>query len=130
LLATVSACSGRIFYYSERGDIEGVKPYIEKGEIEQTDGNGFTPLLVATYYGHTGLVEYLVANGAEVDRQEDGGWTSLMYAAYYNYKEIAKILLEHHASLTIKNSEGKNALDIAEENDRESILRMMKKTAN
>ena len=126
LLSTVYACGGGIFYYSERGDIDGVKPYIEKGEIERTNGYGFTPLLVATYYGHTGLVEYLVENGAEVDRQENGGWTPLMYAAYYNYKEIAKILLEHNASLTIKNSEGKNAVDIAEENDRETILRMMK----
>ncbi len=127
LLLTVCACSSGILYYCKNGDIDGVKPYIERGEIERADIHGFSPLLIATYHGHARLVEYLVENGADVDRQEKRGWTSLMYASYYNYKEIAKILLKHNASVTMKNSEGKNALDYAEERYHEEILDMLRK---
>jgi ankyrin repeat protein len=123
----VCACSHSVFYYSKYGDIDGVKPYVEKGDINRANTDGFTPLLIATYYGHTSLVKYLVENGAEVNRQDNRGWTSLMYAAYYNHKDIAKILLEHNASVTIKNSEGKIALDYAKEFYSGEILDLLKK---
>jgi len=123
----VCACGKNVFYYSKYGDIDGVKPYVEKGDINRANADGFTPLLIASYYGHTGLVTYLIKNGAEVNRQDNRGWTSLMYATYYNYLEIAKILLEHNASVTIKNSEGKSALDYAEEFYSGEILDLLKK---
>jgi len=126
LILTVCACSGGIFYFCKNGNIDGVKPYNERGEIELTDIHGFSPLLIASYHGHTRLVEFLVKNGADIDKQENRGWTSLMYASYCNYKEIAKILLKHNASVTIKNSAGKSALDITEERYREEILDMLK----
>jgi ankyrin repeat protein len=123
----VCACSHSVFYYSKYGDIDGVKPFVEKGDIHRANSYGFTPLLIATYYGHTGLVKYLAENGADVNRQDNRGWTSLMYAAYYNHKDIAKILLEHNASVTIKNSEGKTALDYAEEANSGNLLDLLKK---
>ena len=122
----VCACGNSVFYYSKHGDIDGVKPFVEKGDIYSANKYGFTPLLIATYYGHTSLVKYLVENGAVVDRQDNRGWTSLMYAAYYNYTEIAKILLEHNASVTIKNSEGKTALDYAEDAYSGELLDLLK----
>jgi ankyrin repeat protein len=72
-------------------------------------------------------VKYLAENGADVNRQDKRGWTSLMYAAYYNYKDIAEILLAHNASVTIKNSEGKTALDYAEEAYSGNLLDLLKK---
>lgn len=83
--------------------------------------------MIATYYGHSSLVKYLVENGAVVNSQDKRGWTSLMYAAYDNYTEIAKSLLEHNASVTIKNSEGKTALDTAEEAYSGELLDLLKK---
>jgi len=50
-----------------------------------------------------------------------------MYAVYYNHKEITKILIEHNASVTLKNSEGKSALDYAEELYSGEILDLVKK---
>jgi len=123
----VCACGKNVFYYSKYGDIAGVKPYVEKGDINRANTYGFTPLLIATYYGHTSLVKYLAENGAEVNRQDNRGWTSLMYAVYYNHKEITKILIEHNASVTLKNSEGKSALDYAEELYSGEILDLVKK---
>ena len=130
LFLLVFACGRSIFYYSKHGDIDGVKPLIEKGEIDIANKDGFTPLLIATYYGHTPLVKYLAENGADVNRQDNDGWTALMYAIYYNYKDISKILLKHNASVTIKNSEGKSALDYAEEFYGGGILESVKSKQN
>jgi ankyrin repeat protein len=123
----VGACGHSVFYYSKYGDVDAVKPFVEKGDIHRSNKHGFTPLLIAAYYGHTDLVQYLAENGADVNRQDNKGWTSLMYAAYYNYKGIAKILLEHNASVTLTNSEGKTARDYAEEAYSGELLNLLKK---
>ena len=97
LLLFLTVCACGISHYSKTGDLYGVKGYVEKVEIERTNEHGFTPLMIATYYGHTHLVKYLVENGADVNAQDNRGWTSLRYAYYYNYKEIAEILLKYNA---------------------------------
>jgi len=130
LLVFFGVCACSVFYYSKQGDIDGVKPFVEKGDINKANSDGFTPLLIAAYYGHTSLVKYLVENGADVNRQDNRGWTALMYATYYNYVEIAEILLEHNASETIKNSEGKSAIDYADEFHSGEIQDVLKKKRN
>ena len=40
------------------------------------DGNGYTPLHSAAYHGHKGIVELLIAKGADVNAKTDGGFTN------------------------------------------------------
>ena len=95
-----------------------VESYVDRGDIEKKDVNGFTPLLVAAYYGHRSMVEYLCNKRANVDKSDNKGWTSLMYASLYNWDHIVKILIDHNASVNLKNSEGHTALYYAEEEEK------------
>ena len=48
------------------GDLAAAKLLVENGiNINQVGEHGFTPLRVATEFGHTELSAYLVANGAD-----------------------------------------------------------------
>lgn len=115
LLFLSCAPQSGIFKYAIDGDIAGIQPYVDRGEIEKEDKGGMTPLMYSAYYGKAQMVKYLCEKGADVNKQDKKGWTSLMYAAYYNFPEVVEILLRYGASTTIVNSEGKKAIDYAKE---------------
>ena len=53
------------------GDLETVKSLIESGtDVNARDGEGSTPLIWASRYGHPQIVELLIAKGAFVDVRE------------------------------------------------------------
>ena len=91
-----------------------VKKYVDNGDIELRDSYGSTPLMLASYCGHTAMVKYLCEKGAMVDKRDNGGWTALMHAAFYNFIEVTRILLDHNANKDLVNSEGFTALYYAE----------------
>ncbi|KAL1392985.1 ankyrin repeat-containing domain protein [Phyllosticta capitalensis] len=66
------------------------------------DDSGVTPLLMATIYNHSCVVDFLLSSNAEVDVADDFGSTSLHLAAWEGYLQICKSLLSHKASLTAK----------------------------
>ena len=62
-------------------DIEGVKKLIEAGEdLNTRDIYNFTPLIVASYYGHFKMAVLLLVAGANKDLKNDMGRTALDYA--------------------------------------------------
>ena len=111
-----SCISSRPIHFAvKENDLEQVQEYVRQGDIERKDTNGFTPLILASYFGHTSIVRYLLEQGAKVDQRDNNGWTALLYASYYNYYDIALILLDHNASVNMQNSEGHTALYYAEQ---------------
>jgi ankyrin repeat protein len=55
---------------------------------------GFTPLLVAAYFGRTPLVDRLLKAGAELNAQDASGATALNYAALLSRTETVRALLD------------------------------------
>lgn len=80
-----------------------VKKYVDNGDIELRDSYGFTPLILASYWGHPAIVKYLCEKGAKVDKKDNSGSTALMYAAYYNFIEVTRILLDHNDNKNLVN---------------------------
>ena len=72
--------------------------------------DGQTPLHFAAIYGHTGISQYLLDNGADTKAQDISGATPLHEAVRYGNAEIARELLEKGANVNGQDSLGKTPL--------------------
>jgi uncharacterized protein len=68
--------------------------------INQADGNGDWPLIMAAYLGHTKVLSTLLEAGADVGVLDPGMQaTALHAAAYAGHAEACKLLLAHGVEL-------------------------------
>jgi ankyrin repeat protein len=105
-----------------------LKENIEAGmDINEKDGYGYTPLILAAYYNYGPLVKYLCEKGADVDAQNNEGWTALLYAVYYGYSDTFDILMHYGADVNIINNRGYNALGYAKYYNRKEMYRRLEK---
>ena len=93
---------------------------IEKGaNVNATDDLGNTAIMWNVMSGVTDyeILRTLIKNGAKIDAANMHGTTPLMQVADRGFKpEILKILLDSGADVTLKDRDGKTALDYAEHN--------------
>lgn len=69
------------------------------------------------------MVEFLVEHGADVNRGDNEGWTPLHATASCGFLSIAKYLIEHGANVAAVNHDGQLAVDIAEPDEMEDLLK-------
>lgn len=93
------------YLHAKGGDVNAVS----------TNGSGYNALTGAVASGHTGIVKWLLENGAEPNYCYANGYTPLLTAAANGHLEILKALLAHGADLHAKTNEGKNAISFAVE---------------
>ena len=90
-------------------------------DVNAQNDFGQTPLSIASYEGHIGIVTLLIDSGADVNATDVNGWTALMYAVASNYAgsqlDIVALLIESGAKKDMVNDKGLNAIDIAKESD-------------
>ena len=86
---------------------------LETVNIDHTNEEGKTALMLACERGHEDIVHSLLSAGANVNIQDNKGWTALMIASKYNHISIIHMLLQANANSHLKNSIGSNALMIA-----------------
>jgi len=67
----------------------------------------------------------LVEGGADVNAAGDLGSTPLHEAVEQGHLEVVKFLLEHGASPTVKNELGKTPCDIARDDERADLTRIL-----
>ena len=60
---------------------------------------GFTPLLLASEYGHYKCIELLINNGAIVDKVDNDGNTSLILASKNGYYKCIELLIKNGADI-------------------------------
>ncbi|KFV02286.1 Ankyrin repeat and EF-hand domain-containing protein 1 [Tauraco erythrolophus] len=97
------------------GNIVVVQYLLEKGaNVNATDNFLWTPLHHACYNGHLDIAELMVKAGAAVDAPAIGNATPLMRAIEISRLDIVYFLISAGADIQTTNSNGKNALDIAE----------------
>lgn len=102
-------------------------------DVDISDYAGNTPLMVAQYEN---VINYLIAAEAKINLQNKVGETALMRAVLRNSMPAVIALLKAGADATLKNKEGKTALDLAKiaknrrsnvDSEIESILKMSSK---
>ena len=92
---------------SLQGQLARVKKMVRQGlDVSQTDYQGRTPLMFASFNGHTKVAGLLLEEEAKVNHTDNAGRTALMLAASGPFPETAELLINHGAKV--------NAVDNAE----------------
>jgi ankyrin repeat protein len=120
-IAVFSGC-GSLMRSASRGDLDGVKHYVEKGaDVNQYDRWGWTPIMWAIYYNYYDVVKYMLENKADPNARTKYDYgsilkdsTPLIIAATYGYGGIARQLLLHGANPKLLNRQGESAIIVAE----------------
>jgi hypothetical protein len=85
-----------------------------------------TPLHKASYFGHDGVVEYVLSCGGDVDLVDVEGDTPLHDAARLGHTDVVSLLMDAGAKVTVKNNKGETPLDLAHGTE---CLAVMKKSS-
>jgi len=93
---------------AHKGDLKKVKKIIEKDptQINIQDVQGRTPLYCASIKGHTEIVKYLLAHGADIELGNNLGERPLALAAKFGHYNTMKTLLKHGAAVNCKDKYG------------------------
>ncbi|XP_076601185.1 oxysterol-binding protein-related protein 1-like [Chaetodon auriga] len=78
---------------------------------------GWTPLHLASYFGHRDVAEQLLKAGADANLQNNMGDTPLHKAAYTGRKEIVLLLLRYDACSNIINGTAQIPKDVTEDDE-------------
>lgn len=73
---------------------------------------GWTPLHLATYFGHRDVMDVLLHREADVNAVNDNGDTPLHKAAFIGREDIVMLLLQNNADVNIINGEGRLPRDM------------------
>lgn len=100
---------------AKKGDLAGLKALLESDSnlISAQDSDGSTALHCAAWKGHTTVVDYLLAAGAEVNKHNNNdhwGTTPLHAAAHANQATIAQRLIVAGADVNAKDMKGMTPL--------------------
>ena len=71
-----------VFSFIETGDVSGLSALLDGqgGELNEVNGNGLTPLMLAVLNGRQDMAECLLSHGAAVNHVGRSGYTALFYA--------------------------------------------------
>jgi ankyrin repeat protein len=102
-----------VFIYSRRGDLEGIKKYVNILNIDSRDKKGYSPLMLAAYHGHSEAVKLLLSLSADIHSRDHHGNSILMAATFNGHIDIVEILLQHGADPDACNYKKQTALVFA-----------------
>ncbi|MFM1655496.1 ankyrin repeat domain-containing protein [Brevibacillus sp. B_LB10_24] len=103
--------SEQLLKAAETGDHAGVKALLEQGaDVNVRDSRGRTPVMTATYGGHTEAVKTLIDAGADINIRDDRSDNVLLYAGAEGILDIVKLAIEAGADTTLTNRFGGTAL--------------------
>jgi quinoprotein dehydrogenase-associated probable ABC transporter substrate-binding protein len=98
-------------------DAERVRYLLDHGvDVNGSFGDGYTPLVNATRFGFSDLVDLLLDHKADVNLADLSHWTPLMYAAWTDSDATVKRLVAKGAQLESGDADGLTALGIAAQN--------------
>ena len=115
----------------KKSSIQDIQKAIEQGaDINARDEKGIDALVYAIVHGHVEIVKLLVEQGADVNSKNRDKETALMYAAHFathkKHVEIVKLLIQAGADVNARDISGITALTVAQSNNHESAVRVLK----
>ncbi|MGB5370361.1 MAG: ankyrin repeat domain-containing protein [Flavobacteriaceae bacterium] len=110
-----------------QGDLNTVKTLGNRHPdlLDGKDQRGSTPLILATYYNHGDIVDFLLEKGVGVDEKDGVGNTALMGVCFKGYTDIAEKLMKAGADVNTTNTMGSSCLIFAVTFNQEGITHML-----
>jgi ankyrin repeat protein len=85
--------------------------------------------MAAARRSRPGLLQALLAKGADPNATDNQGRTALMVAAQFGRPDAVRALLNRGANKELTDNKGGSALDLAVENDQQSVLTLLRRTS-
>ncbi|CBJ25460.1 EsV-1-199 [Ectocarpus siliculosus] len=100
---------------------------LETGSVDINQGNddGITPLILASFLGHSHVAETLIENGADVSMVTDDGSTALHACAMEGHVAIVELLTKAGADLEAVTSAGRTPLHTATREGKSELMRAL-----
>lgn len=99
-------CSKYMDHACEQADLKTVESLLSSGYNVNEDALHEPPLVLASYYGHSELLEYLIQKGADVNARGDEEYTALHLASEAGDTQMVKILLDAGAKINTRSNNG------------------------
>ncbi len=90
-----------------------------------TNGTGYTALTAAVAQKHRDIAALLLDRGADVNHRYGNRWSPLHETALQGAADMAALLLAHGADAGATTDEGKTPLQIARENQRADVVKIL-----
>lgn len=99
----------------QSGNIQAVTKILRTStaRINEQDGRGITPLILATLANDSAMVELLVRYRPDPDIQADGGMTALHAAAFHGRDRCSPMIIALRANPNILDARGRSPLHVA-----------------
>ncbi|KAJ1456944.1 ankyrin repeat-containing domain protein [Pelagophyceae sp. CCMP2097] len=134
-MAMAGSCAGvalapcaRMFAAAANGNLALVEDLLTQGcDTNFQDANGFTaaPLMIVAQNGHAGVVDLLIAAGANVNKAEPDGATPLILAAQNGHGGIVALLLARGANVNNAAANKMTPLYVAARNGHSHVVEQL-----
>src|SRR3989442_4318469 len=116
-----------IFEACAAGEVERVERLVNAGTINDYSPDGWTPLHLAAFFGHTKIAELLLAHDADVtarSRNQNGN-TPLHAALAGNHQFVAGLLIGQGADVNAADTDGWRPLHMAAHNNNVDAIKTL-----
>jgi ankyrin repeat protein len=107
-------------------DYAALKRHVDaEDDLELCEGSGWTPLLLAAWYGQTDMLKLLIDAGASVLAMDRNGWNAYHHACFGGHIECVELLLENDVDVAALQSDGKTGRDMAISEKHEKLVEVL-----